>query len=100
MGEIFTKDDWAFIQSMAKSTLAQLRAKGMLEHRTSKNDFRSMPPIPMAQVAEFESLTKCPLPRDFVDLITKFSGGWTYHWSLCVNQSPFQWLKSPVYAPA
>lgn len=42
----------------------------------------TLPPIPASQVEEFESVTSLSLPKDFVDMVVNFSGGFRFAWSL------------------
>jgi len=97
MGSAFTKTDWEFVRNRAISIKAQLRAKGQPVDHFLPGDFEPLPHIPMSQIEEFYSQTGYAFPNDFVDLVTKFAGGWRFYWSLCISQTPFKCLEPPVY---
>ncbi len=40
------------------------------------------PPVPPSQVEEFERATGLRLPTDFVDVVTNYTGGFRFAWSL------------------
>ena len=40
------------------------------------------PPVSLSQAKEFKHITGLSLPEDFVEMITKFSGGFRFAWSL------------------
>jgi hypothetical protein len=54
-----------------------------------------LPPIPLSQVQAFSRATGHTLPPDFVDLVTKFAGGWNFYWAL--SREDDTWLEPPVY---
>ena len=41
-----------------------------------------LPPIPLSQVDEFKRFTGLSLPKDFVETVTQFAGGFWFAWSL------------------
>jgi len=46
-----------------------------------------LPPIPLSQVDEIERFTGLSLPKDFVETVTQFSGGFKFAWSLRSNMN-------------
>lgn len=91
MGNAFSTSDWDFIRSRAMTTGAQLQAKG-----ATVWDFAPLPPIPRSQIDHFTRKTGFTLPGDFVDLLTKFAGGWKFYWGLYVKKTGAI-LESPVF---
>ncbi|HEX5245131.1 MAG TPA: hypothetical protein VFW23_17865 [Tepidisphaeraceae bacterium] len=90
MSKEFTSADWEFVEARANATAAQIRAKG-----ATADDFAALPPIPQSQIDDFARATGYALPPDFVDLVTKFAGGWKFYWSLSLKNSNV-WAKVPV----
>jgi hypothetical protein len=91
MGNAFMQTDWDLVRARANATARQLRAKGV-----TVSDFSPLPPIPTSQIVEFSDETGISLPTDFVELVTKFAGGWNFYWSLCIEEFG-QWLKPPYF---
>lgn len=87
----FTESDWRHLTARMAWVEGRLKAKG-----ASARSPAVMPPVNQAQVDEFTSRTGLRLPQDLVDLVTKFSGGWSFSWDLHVKGDD-RWLQPRAY---
>jgi hypothetical protein len=86
----FTEADWQLVCERAATLVEQLGAKG-----ARARPMRPLPPMRPEWVGEWEKETGLRLPADFVDLLTKFAGGWWFHWDLYSAQKGVR-LQPPV----
>lgn len=94
MGDSWEKADWEFVEGRIRTVQSQLRAKGARIF-----EYQPLKPIPGQQLAAVEKKAGHLFPPDFVDLVTKFTGGWKFGWGLVKAEKWTEPLKTiPPFA--
>jgi hypothetical protein len=91
MADNFTREDWYHVRSQADLMAVRLRAKGI---RTF--GIEPLPPVDRQQGREFYQATGKTLPLEFINLVTKYAGGWAFQWSLSIDEWSFDVDDAPA----
>src|SRR5687768_4952952 len=91
MADNFTREDWYHVRSQADLMAVRLRAKGL---RTF--GIQPLPPVDRQQGREFYHATGKTLPLEFINLVRKYAGGWSFQWSLSTDEWGFDVEDAPA----